>query len=525
MKETIKINLEGVVFNIDQDAYEELKKYLDSISASFKDSSEREEILQDIEIRISEIFQETLGKSREVVTIEDVQKVVKIMGNPEEYGEQSEGEQVQEPRSRRSNRRMYRDPDNAVIAGVSSGIGAYLDVDPIVFRVLFIVLCIPYGMGALLYAILWIALPKANSTAQKMEMRGERLTIDNIEKNVRKEFEQVKDNLNKYSKSNGYKRHKNVANEVFGAFGKVITFFAKFIAGIVAFALILAGFAGIIGLITALFVEVGVLSADFWGFDNFSFEFFDYMLGSRASVVLFSIALFLLIGIPLFAIIYTGFSILFNFRSRSRGFGLFLLFVWIISVFVLAFTGVFEARQFTSHGKFIEKTDFEEINNKTLYLHLNANDEENDYISDHVVFEIDDQGLYWDSDAEKVWGKPDIDIVRSKQDVPRLTVTRFSQGPTHYKAKRLAEEIIYDIKQEGNHLYFDTYFELEDGEKWRAQNIEIDIWIPEGMLIYIGEDMDMILDHVDTRDYDWDRYLGGKYWKMTKRGLVEVKED
>lgn len=205
MKTTITINLGGIVFHIDDDAYEMLHTYLLAIEKQFVSEDERKEVMTDIEARLSELFTEILDNKRDVIMKEDVNKVVEIMGEPEDFvddeaTEQSsysaKGESKKTAYNQKATRKLYRDPDNRLLGGVCSGIGAYLNVDSLIIRIVFILLAVPgMGSGLIIYLILWIAIPEAKTTAQKLEMRGEPITIENIKKAVRDEFETVKKNM------------------------------------------------------------------------------------------------------------------------------------------------------------------------------------------------------------------------------------------------------------------------------------------------------------------------------------------
>ncbi len=202
MKTTITINLGGIVFHIDDDAYEMLHTYLLAVEKQFISEEERKEVMTDIEARLSELFTEILANKRDVIMKEDVSKVVEIMGEPEDFIDDETTEQSfnsARSESRKSNynqkgtRKLYRDPDNRLLGGVCSGIGSYLNVDSLIIRIVFVLLAIPgMGSGLIIYLILWIAIPEAHTTAQKLEMRGEPITIENIKKAVRDEFETVK---------------------------------------------------------------------------------------------------------------------------------------------------------------------------------------------------------------------------------------------------------------------------------------------------------------------------------------------
>lgn len=198
MKTTITVNLGGLVFHIDNDAYEMLNTYLIAIEKQFNSEAERKDIMADIETRIAELFTEMLGKKRDVIRKEEVLKVIEIVGQPEDFMEEETsppGSSRKKSTTYQSTKKLYRDPDNRVLGGVCGGLGAYFNIDPLVFRILFILIFFGMGSGLIIYIILWIVIPEAHTTAQKLEMRGEPITIENIKKAVREEFENVRKNM------------------------------------------------------------------------------------------------------------------------------------------------------------------------------------------------------------------------------------------------------------------------------------------------------------------------------------------
>lgn len=196
MKQTHTINLGGQVYHIDEDAYKRLKQYLDKLESQFKNEPEVAEIMRDIEARLSELFNERLKYAREVITMADVDEAIGILGEPEVITESTSGYSGS-GRSRTNYRRMYRDPDNRIIAGVCSGLGSYFHLDPAIIRIVFVAVFFLGGSGLLIYLILWLVLPEAVTTAQKLEMRGEPVTIENIKNFFSREFENVKQNFKK----------------------------------------------------------------------------------------------------------------------------------------------------------------------------------------------------------------------------------------------------------------------------------------------------------------------------------------
>lgn len=194
MKLTVSINLGGSSFHIDDDAYSELRIYLKNLELHFAGEESASEILSDIETRIAEIFRSRLTVYKQVITVEDVGYAISVLGTPEDISDT--GEKTSRGRfSSPGYHRMYRDTDNRLIGGVCSGIGAYWDIDPVIVRIIFIALILAGGIGALVYLILYIVLPEARTTAQKIEMKGEPVNIHNITEAVKKEFESVRKNM------------------------------------------------------------------------------------------------------------------------------------------------------------------------------------------------------------------------------------------------------------------------------------------------------------------------------------------
>jgi len=198
MKRAISINLGGIVFNIDDDAYRELQAYLTQIESCFSDREESKEIMNDIEARIAELFNERITDYKKVITSKDVNDIIDVMGGPEQFGE-TENESTHKQRERfgpSGYRRMYRDPDNRILGGVCSGMSAYWQIDPIILRILFVIAFLGFGTGLIIYIILWIVLPEAKTKAQKLEMMGEKVNVSNIGKAFKEEFDNVKNKMN-----------------------------------------------------------------------------------------------------------------------------------------------------------------------------------------------------------------------------------------------------------------------------------------------------------------------------------------
>jgi phage shock protein PspC (stress-responsive transcriptional regulator) len=193
MKITVSINLGGYSFNIDEDAYAELKKYLRNLELHFAGEESSSEILSDIETRMAELFRTKLTSYKQVIDIKDVQQVITILGTPEDISD-NEGPTVRDKFSSPGYHRMYRDPDHRVIGGVCAGIAAYWNIELWIVRLIFLVLAM-MGFGILIYLILYIVLPEAKTTAEKIAMKGNPVNIHNIKDSVKQEFDTVRKNM------------------------------------------------------------------------------------------------------------------------------------------------------------------------------------------------------------------------------------------------------------------------------------------------------------------------------------------
>ncbi len=215
MKKTFTINISGSVFHIDEDAYEKLKDYLHMLNQHFGSDADGREILQDIEARIAELFSKKMeSEEKDVINESWVDEVMTRMGKPEDFLE-AEGEEPDEEKAEQAGetskskvkRRMYRDPDHRVLAGVCSGMAAYFNIDPVILRIIFFILLFPTSGGwFIVYLVLWIAVPKAKTTAQRLEMRGQEATVSNIEKSIKEEVKELKESYNRFRSSDSYNK-------------------------------------------------------------------------------------------------------------------------------------------------------------------------------------------------------------------------------------------------------------------------------------------------------------------------------
>ena len=212
MKKTLTVNLGGTVYHIDDDAYRLLDNYLSNLKHYFRKQEGAEEIINDIEMRIAELFAEKVTEGKQVITVSDVEEIIARVGKPEDFGvsdDESEPHKKEQTASSGQGytrtttaRRLFRDPDNKLLGGVAAGVAAYFGWDITLVRILMIILVfVPYCPMIILYVIGWLVIPEARTAAEKLSMRGEAVTFLNIGKTVTDGFERVADGVNNYVNS------------------------------------------------------------------------------------------------------------------------------------------------------------------------------------------------------------------------------------------------------------------------------------------------------------------------------------
>lgn len=339
MKKTLTVNLGGTVFHIDEDAYRLLDNYLNNLKLHFRKQEGAEEIVNDIENRISELFSEKLSAGSQVITIADVEEVIARVGKPEELaGDEEEEAKKNSAHAHTSgstvHRRLYRDPDNKVLGGVLGGLAAYMGWDPTLVRLItFVILICGYGTLIPVYIVCWLLIPEARTAAEKLSMRGEDVTIENIGKTVTDGFERMANGVNNYMNSG---KPRTFLQKLGDMLVSIAGFFLKaclivlaivcspvlFVLAIVFVALVIAAVAVAIGGGAALY---NMLPAVDWS---------PLMASSPLMAIVGSISGIALVGIPLIGIVYAILRPLFHWSPMATGLKWALLIIWIVAIVI-----------------------------------------------------------------------------------------------------------------------------------------------------------------------------------------------
>jgi phage shock protein PspC (stress-responsive transcriptional regulator) len=520
MKKAIKVNISGSVFTIDEDAYQKLNVYLDEINSRFSNDEEGNEIIADVEARISELFLSKITETKQVINVDDVDDVIKIMGTPDDFTTgDPDYEETEEKGERRRNRRMYRDPDNTVIAGVCSGMAAYFDADILLIRIIFVVLLLlGAGVMAIVYIILWIVVPTAQTTAQKLEMRGEKVNISTIEKSIREELTSVNKNFQELRKTPNYRKTTDIANRSVSVFANIIAFILKFFVKIVFFVIIIGAFIGLISLAIGLFFGHSFLNGDIMFSEMPPIRYFTQFLTSPLTITLGIISLFLLVGIPLLMLIYIGVKVIFRFKSNNLIVGMGALGLWLISLGVFAVIGIQIAADFSARSKVVENYP---ITTKSTKIYLKLSDKFKDIDLDINEFDINEHNfrITSDNDSFHLYGKPKLDIEKSENNQIQMSVIKTSRGRTRKNAEEKARLINFTWQQLDSVITFDRYFTIEQNGAWKNQEMRIIMKIPIGTSVFLDPSVDEIIYDIENIENLWDHDMTGKTWIMKPEGL------
>ena len=577
MKKNISINISGIIFHIEEDGYETLKKYLDSINKYFSTFEDSSEILADIESRIAEIFLSKLNEEKQVITLDDVNSLVATMGSVSDFRAVEDAERAQEAEpsstsgqssgssSRESStytppkqllrdqkrkiiggvcaglgnyfnvdplwirlifalltvawgltffiyivmwiivpgsydldepivgKKMYRDPERKVIGGVAAGVGAYLGLDVVATRILFILLALPGGFGILIYIVLWVILPEAKTLTDKMQMQGEPVTLSNIESTLKK---------NQSEKG----EQESVATRIvlfpFRLIGIILTGLAKLIGPFVEVVRVIIGVMITslgVGLLFSLVITAGMLIGLFsanafavpWmsEFNEASVPVDAFM---RAFPTWTAVAAFFATVIPAIFIILLGVSVIAKriIFNAPTGWSLFVIFFISVGMLAVGVPRIVYA--------FKEDADYEVVNTYKVN-------------GKKAVLTVNETGL---DDYHAVR----LDLRGTDERVFKLVQVFEAQGSSRAKAIENAKMVDYNVNVRDSIFTFDSNLKFKDNAVFRAQRLDMELYIPYDFPFTMDEEMSRFINqYVDHR------YLEGETWIMSKEdGLTCV---
>ncbi|MFN5323544.1 MAG: PspC domain-containing protein [Bacteroidota bacterium] len=519
MNKTISVNIGGFVFHIEEQAYAELRQYLETISNGIPVNEGRQEIMSDIEARIAEIFKDSLQTSkREVVVAADVKSAVNTMGRPEEITDpfQQASEQKENTDSTtfsRPYKMLYRDGDERIIGGVCSGLGHYFGLNPILFRAAFVIAFVFWGSGLLLYLILLLIIPKAKTTAEKLEMRGRPVNLKEIRKNVEEEFGEISKSAEAgYAKVESEVKNSNWQGRVNGFFDMLGALFTRFFKIVAKFIAIMVWFVSVVlllGVTAALFAKL-FDSENVTVMDIGGMEFFD---GNNAN--LFVIGICLLIGVPAVALTYITTKYIFGIKKSFKP------MPWILSILFLAglvcsmIAAISTAKDFKSKSIQSNRLPITQPVSDTLVVAMTKpmDDDYND--NDDDIIHINTPYFSDSIDAGKVkW-----DLISASADSFELKETRISRGRNEADAKENGSHVLYQLSQTGDTLFLDPVFTLGEDSKFRFQKLRISLAVPKGKAVKITHPANRYLRKIEGFGDDFEKRNSVGVWKNGENGI------
>jgi len=498
MEKTLTINISGWVFNINEDAYQLLTEYFKKLKEHFSKLDGGDEIVADIETRIAELLKEKIDEKETVITKLLVNEIVDIMGQPyqmEEDADEEENQARQEPKKRKFGKKLYRDTMNAHIAGVSSGLGKYLNLDPIFIRIAFLLLVPTGGAGIIIYLILWILIPEAATTADRIKMEGNKVNIENIENKVREEAEYIKNRLTDFSEEaidvyhrTGPVRKVGVKKleSVFKAIGKGLLRFLKIILGIVLFSM---GLGFLITFALFFFNWIPGLEFDTFFVNGLSLpSFLGKFIFDTKYIAVTIVSLTILIIIPIIMLLFNGVRFIFNVK-RNKTVGSIALQAWLVALII---TVGMTYTTFTAYRKDalnITSHNFTDLHSDTLFIKLNTNSYYQDILTSDqktIISQDDNFPIFHEGEF---YGDPKLEIYTTNEDKFELKLYLSANGHSDDEANMNIQEIVYYFTIDSTSLILDPYYKLKENIKWRNQDVKMTLFVPEGKTISIEKNI------------------------------------
>lgn len=545
MNKIMNINLGGLPLTIDEDAFEYLQNYTDGLRRVFATSDGRDEIIADIEARLGELIVQKLG-GRPIVSIREVEAAVAVLGRPEQLDNDPSNDNATGATGSQSGsygknytpgRRLFRDEQDAVVAGVCSGIAQYFGIqDPLWVRLGFVLMSFTFGSAAFLYAILWIVLPKARNAADRLAMRGEQINVTNIAKEVEDGFDRLANRMGDIGGeakkkgeqfmdgargsgiggrvSNGVSSGVSGVGRAFGGLLRIVLFFVKMFVWFILAVVLISLIAAWIGLV------MGII----WGK-----PLLGYVSPFSTSMSYLGLFMgFLVLAIPLFGLI----SLFANkyFKTSSPRW----LAPTLGSTFALSLIGLLGmvglgVSRFSQTGSATKNVDLSAVSSDTLAIEALT-----DIGGNRVQWNFGPRAMRYENDRENEFVKLyddhlsagamiDLRVKKTTGSQFELQQTVLAQGGRVNEGQTTATNVQFPIEVLDGKIIVPNFINIPKGEKWRAQRIELTLFVPIGKYVRFGRIANNWLDGSDYSPSNRNRHRFGEpdqLYKMTDRGLT-----
>jgi phage shock protein PspC (stress-responsive transcriptional regulator) len=534
MDKTIKINLGGILFQIDEEAYKILRRYLQDIDDRLKNTPGGAETIEDIESRIAEIFQ-SQGGAAGVISMENVEAMISIIGKPGDFDAGSETTETRGSYSHSTSRKkMYRNPDDMIISGVCGGIGVFLGIEAVWIRLMFIILTCFFFVGFFVYIALWIALPSAHSEGQKREMYGR----DDYRSAMQKRntgYSLTSADPGQPASLQAGSGVGNAFNEVFRAIGKVLFIILRIFLILVGITFVLCGFFALVSFIMVFFFHYpGYFSTHSFGVNLFYLpDFLNYIVNPAIAPWILVLT-FIVILMPLLAIIYWGVKMIFWFRAKDGIFSIVGLVIWVMCVAALSLLLFNEGITYAETAKTVSEEVIEKAP-ANLYI-MSGHKVADLHYDKEISFDEEDYNVYFIDDNKGLFISSGLNISNSDDNSVRVNVRKRSAGRSRPDATRKAEGLSYNYRIAGDTLYIDEYFTIPAGTKWSFDDVRVNLYIPEGTEVHFDKTTENMFrrQHFYNEDWNWswdgeDKEMvrsnsADNHWIMTEDGLRRTSD-
>jgi phage shock protein PspC (stress-responsive transcriptional regulator) len=491
MKKTLTVNISGFVFNIEEDAYRLLDDYLKAIAAKIFPPEESAEVVRDIESRIAELFKSKIHAQKEVITVDDVLEIQHQMGTPDDFAmneDEAPNFSSAAKEETYTEKRMFRDTENAKLGGVCSGLGAYLGIDPTIIRIVFVLMVILGGSGIFIYLILLFVVPEAKTTTDKLKMRGAPINVNNIKDHLNV----LKNDLTEKAKKSNFKE---AFNETVNNLPPLINQSFRWLVKVIGFITITTGVFGLFALSSVFLGESGFLPLNT---DGLSFGLTEGITLLYGQGIIYAITLFSILTtlyIPLVLFILWGVKMLFSIKTSFKPVNLILSIFWFVGIGLLTLTSIGMGLDMRNSGEVVQNFTVATAQ-ETLIIDI----EDDVVFSNHVDAKVAGfKDLVVIKDETVYLGNPKLYIKPVLGDSTfSVQIIKEMRGATHREAVLKAEQIKYTHLIWNNHLTLSPYLAMPLSHKYRQQSVTVIVHVPTGKSVKFGKNIDRIVQPIGS---------------------------
>ena len=497
MNTTVTIHLAQTLFHIDSDAYALLKNYLNKLEKSFAQSEGKHEILEDIEVRIAELFSQYTVRDGYVISEQNVKDVIEILGTPEDI---SEEETTEESSKSNAQKKLCRDTDERIIGGVASGLGHYFGIDRVWIRLILIILVLSsIGGVVFVYILLWALIPEAKTTSEKLRMKGEPVNISNIEKKIKEGLDDVTQKV------------KNVDYSKVGD-DRLILLLVSIASKVIGFFMMLFSTIVLIGLLFSVAIFGFISSIEI------PHEILFLTMNIDLPLWIFSLMLLFGVGIPFTFIFVLGLRLLTSKRKLMNNLTKYTLgVIWITTLLLISFT---IAREFRSNAFTARTTQNELINidtKDTLQIRLNTFQYDNEILifnATHLIYNDEDE-------LNLLLDEIRLNVTQSKDELTQLRIEKKAKGRSQKRARENANAISYSFEYYNKNLLLNSQWLASVTQARNEQQVRLNLEVAEGQHLYIDRDFSSLMHRGIKNDQDYSRRkIAGHLWKMENGTLI-----